>query len=570
MGYNPRSLSSILNVINRDIFLPHIQRPFVWEEQQISKLLDSLMLNYPVQTLLFWKTDEEIKTRKFMDVINSETNLHQLYDSNISSEGQVKTFVLDGQQRIQSLFCLYKGGLLSKTGAIEDAFIDITSHEVDETTEQIFNVKFQPRDTLDRLPLFRIKHIAGKYLRTNAEAISDEINTTLDSILNENDEEKRVREKIVRMNISQLRSIFAEDRHFWIEELDGMTNNYPYKTILDIFVRVNSGGTKLNASDLMFSAMKEISPEIEEKLELMSDALTSGEVNIEVETILKGILLVNDRGATVNPQKFSGIEGKALVQNIDTLWDSTYASAFQALRDFIVSDLKIDNSKLIRSYNSLVPIFEYFYFNPTPTPANKSRLKSYFYKAQLFSWFSSRTDGILDYLHNNYLKNCTNQDFPISNILDYFNRTKKQVEFTKSVLLDHSLRYFLLHLLYTETHNQSAFNVKLKNNDPHIDHIYPKSKLSKTPFTLKSSEINHIGNYRFVGATDNIRKRAENPDTYFLGLKRAMVVIERHLLLRNYSDDPTTLLMDPTTYEQFRDERTEAIYQILEPIINFQ
>ncbi len=53
MGYNPKSLSSILNIINRDIFLPNIQRPFVWEQHQISKLLDSLMLNYPVQTLLF-------------------------------------------------------------------------------------------------------------------------------------------------------------------------------------------------------------------------------------------------------------------------------------------------------------------------------------------------------------------------------------------------------------------------------------------------------------------------------------------------------------------------------------
>ncbi len=505
-----------------------------------------------------------------MDVIKSELNLHELYDSTVSGEGQVKTFVLDGQQRIQSLYCLFKGGILSKTGVVEDAFVDITSHEVDETTSQIFNVKFQLRDTLDHLPLFRIKDLTGKYIRKNAETISDEINTALDNILTEDGEQRRSREKIVRKNISQLRSILAEDRHFWVEELDGITNDYPYKTVLDIFVRVNSGGTKLDASDLMFSAMKEISPEIEEKLELMSDALTNGGINIEVETILKGILLVNGRGATVDPKKFSGAEGKALVQSIDNLWDTTYSFAFQALRDFIVSDLKIDNLKLIRSYNSLVPIFEYFYFNPTPTPVNKSRLKSYFYKAQLFSWFSSQTDGILDYLHNNYLKDCANQDFPVSDILEYFERRKKQVEFTRIVLSDHSLRYFLLHLLYTETHNTSAFNVKLKNNDPYIDHIYPKSKLSKTPFSLKASDINHIGNYRFVGATDNIRKRAEDPNTYFTTLKEARINIERHLLLRNYSDQPATLLMDQTTYESFRDQRTEEIYQILEPILNFQ
>lgn len=59
MAYKPRSLFRLIEEINRDLFLPHIQRPFVWEEEQMFRLFDSLMRNYPIQTLLFWRTRDE-------------------------------------------------------------------------------------------------------------------------------------------------------------------------------------------------------------------------------------------------------------------------------------------------------------------------------------------------------------------------------------------------------------------------------------------------------------------------------------------------------------------------------
>ena len=46
-----------------------------------------------------------------------------------------------------------------------------------------------------------------------------------------------------------------------------------------------------------------------------------------------------------------------------------------------------------------------------------------------------------------------------------------------------------------------------------------------------TSEINDIGNLRFVGATDNIRKRAELPESYFTRLKKAGIPIDKHLLV---------------------------------------
>lgn len=68
--YKSMTLFSIIEQINRkELFLPHIQRPFVWEEDQMVRLFDSLMQNYPIQTLLFWRTKEKIKARGFMTQI---------------------------------------------------------------------------------------------------------------------------------------------------------------------------------------------------------------------------------------------------------------------------------------------------------------------------------------------------------------------------------------------------------------------------------------------------------------------------------------------------------------------
>jgi hypothetical protein len=571
MSYKPRSLFSIISEINNNIFLPHIQRPFVWDVNQMGKLFDSLMRGYPIQTLLFWKTKEEIKVRKFMDVVDSEVDLSTLYHPQKTQSGVEKIFVLDGQQRLQTLFCLYNGSISDeKTGVTLEAYFTVTADVPNVNTNQIHNVVFLPAGTVQPLPLFRLKDLMSKYDQKSSEDISDEINSQLDSILNDIDDAKKSREKIVRKNISWMVSILREDKHFWIEELDGVANAYPYKTILEIFIRVNSGGTKLDASDLMFAAMKELSPEIEANLEEISTVLSTGNLTFEIDTILKSILLVNDKGAAVDQAKFVGAAGTALVKSIDDNWDTKYQPAFEALKDFIVTNLKLDSEKVIRSYNSFVPIFEYLYFNPTPTQANKSRLKSFYYRAQLFNWFSSQTDGILDYLHNNFLKTCAGKDFPITSIANYFevNRHNK-AKLDMTTVNDHSQRFFLLHLMYVEMQGVSAFNVALKNNAPHIDHIYPKSKLQKPPFALPNSEINHIGNYRFVGATDNIRKRAEVPATYFATLKSSGIDVQRHLLVPSYSASPGSMLMDLATYKDFKTKRTDEVFKILEPIINF-
>ena len=103
-----RKFVGYLNNPEKDggFWLPNIQRAFVWKEEQIERLYDSILREYPIGTLLIWKTKDSIKRRKFIDVYKHSIKLTDFYHT---EDDEVKMLVLDGQQRLQSLFIGLRG-----------------------------------------------------------------------------------------------------------------------------------------------------------------------------------------------------------------------------------------------------------------------------------------------------------------------------------------------------------------------------------------------------------------------------------------------------------------------------
>lgn len=570
MSYKPKTLFRVIQDINVSLFLPHIQRPFVWDDEQMLMLFDSLMRNYPIQTLLFWRTKDEIKARKFMDTVEWDADLSDYYESNISKAGNEKVFVLDGQQRLQTLFVIFSGAIKLEDGARGEAYFDITSGDVVSDSGLLYKLKFSSSSLT--LPWYRVADLLGADSQKVAEELSEDANETLDvrdaaapSETRPSDEQQKSRQKRVRRNLGQLVSMLREEKHFWVQELDGVANQYPYRTVLDIFVRVNSGGTKLDASDLMFAAMKEGWGEIEEAIEETTEMLNSTNLQFDKTFPLKCLLVVNGRGAEASPEKFTGIEGEKLLKDMKEKWDRA-EQAFQELRDFLKSDLKAYGNKVVRSYNSFIPLYDYLYFNPKPNERSKALMRGYYYKAQLFGWYSQSTDSVINALHGLIGKECPD-GFPMADIKAHFRLRGGATELFKGHLDQTRIRFILLNLVYVDQMGGSPFDVKFKGNEPHIDHIYPRHALS-TKLGLTGSEINTIGNYRYVGATDNIRKRAELPMSYFGRLRAAGIPIEKHLLLEEFSEDTDRLVFDHSTYRSFRDQRAERIWEICDRTVN--
>jgi len=563
MAYRPRSLFSLIEEINRSIFLPHIQRPFVWEMDQLLKFFDSLMRSYPIQTFLFWRTKEAIKARKFMDPIRRDPVLSDYYDKQVSAKDREKIFVLDGQQRLQSLYAIFAGSIELDTTTTGDAYFDISGgHKVDEDG-LAFQLTFASSPPSDAH--YRVRDLRERHERRNAEEIADELNKLLDAKLSESEEEKSARQRRVRRNAAQLSSILKQEQPIWIEQLDGVAQDYPYKTILDIFVRVNSGGTRLDPADLMFAVMKEEWEDVEENIEDVTGLLSNeGRITFDKSLVLKCLVIAHGLGAELTPDKLNSAEGGSVAKTIEENWPRAEA-AFQQLRDFMTHDLHLVSDKMVRSYGSFVPLFDFLFHNPKPDEASRQLMRAYYYKAQLFNWYRAQTDTVLNVMHNLVGKEIG--QFPIAEIKQYFAGRGSDVELSRDHVRDPRLRFIILNLVYVEQFGASPFDVAFKGNEPHVDHIYPKSPLSND-FGLSSDEINHNGNYRFVGAADNVRKRAEKPDSYFVRLKRAGVPVEKHLLLAEFAENPALLKWDEVTYHSFRDERLEAMWEIASKIVN--
>ena len=64
-------MSSIVTLLNQikqeEIVLPAIQRDFVWPEEKVLRLLDSIMRGYPIGIALLWETYLDLQYRKFAD-----------------------------------------------------------------------------------------------------------------------------------------------------------------------------------------------------------------------------------------------------------------------------------------------------------------------------------------------------------------------------------------------------------------------------------------------------------------------------------------------------------------------
>ncbi len=86
--------------------IPQFQREFVWPRDKTAKLIDSILKEYPIGTFIFWKTRDKLKSVRDIGNINLPE----------PPEGESITYILDGQQRIASLFAVRAGAVLSREG----------------------------------------------------------------------------------------------------------------------------------------------------------------------------------------------------------------------------------------------------------------------------------------------------------------------------------------------------------------------------------------------------------------------------------------------------------------------
>lgn len=102
-----------------DIRIPAFQRDFVWEPEQVAFLLDSIYKGFPIGTVILWKTDTRL---------NTEKRLGQFELPEPRKDYPVN-YVLDGQQRLTSLFSVFQTELTPISNEWVDIYFDMFAEE---------------------------------------------------------------------------------------------------------------------------------------------------------------------------------------------------------------------------------------------------------------------------------------------------------------------------------------------------------------------------------------------------------------------------------------------------------
>jgi hypothetical protein len=207
----PHPIETILTwVKSKEIAIPEIQRPFVWDATKVRNLLDSLYRGYPIGYLISWR-NPSVKLK-----------------DGTSSSG--KRILIDGQQRVTALMAAILGSeVLTKD--YETVKIKIAFHPVEERFE-VANPAIQ-------------KDTSWIYDIVEVFASTTSLMDLTDNYTSANpDTDKRAVSRI----LEKLRQIVYN--HVGIIELDG---DLDIETVTDIFIRVNSAGAQLSQADFAMS-----------------------------------------------------------------------------------------------------------------------------------------------------------------------------------------------------------------------------------------------------------------------------------------------------------------------------
>ncbi len=566
MAYKHKTLLALIADIQANkLVLPRIQRSFVWETEQVAKLIDSLLRNYPIQAFLFWKTKDDLRARRFQDYATTDAALSKLYLPMRVSGTPDRTFVLDGQQRLQGLYSAFVGGFSDdgKRTNADTAWLDLTSGTEKDTEYEESNdgsryvVRFEKKSPGPSF--YPLRRIVYEDADKSARQIRDEW-------LAKRREEDGASVENAAQILTTLRNLIRvvrDPRVYWCNELDGIAkpNQYGYSQVLEIFVRVNSGGTQLDASELMFAALKELSSDSEEWIEQVQGQLNSNRsLGFDKTWILRTSSVALGWGPKLERSEFRGPRGKEKNAVFDKERESLL-SAFKLLRDFLVNTVRIETPKLIRSHVALMPLVDYLRHNPTPTQSSWEKMVAYFYKAQTLGWFRHSSDSTVESLHAIV---GARGEFPLEEVLNHFGSNGVETRFTLDNINKRSSWLLMLHLTLVAKQGRSAFDVLHKNNKPQIDHIYPRRLLRGEGFDFDPVDIDHLGNLSFLEETENKRKSATDPAKYY----GEMANKARHVILvEPYATEPARLHRSSRVYRAFRDARLRYILKTIESVV---
>jgi uncharacterized protein with ParB-like and HNH nuclease domain len=564
----------ITNIEKRDILLPAIQREFVWDEEQIENLFDSLMRGYPIGTFLFWNVDDEEKEEsEFYEFIRDYSENKHNEPASLNGKNKIIA-VLDGQQRLTSLYIGLKGSYKVKKRykrnyVKKKLYLNLLSDIKSENIEKKYDFRFLSDEELEK---FKDKEKYYWFEVGNILKTEYQISTVHKYILHffkENNINDMDLYSGAIENLTKLIEVIKKSEVINYFEVE----NANLEEVLNIFVRVNSGGTKLSYSDLLLSiATSKWEGNAREQIIDLLKVLNDFGFNFDKDFILKTALMLSDIDVKFRLSNFNSDNMKKIEDN----WDNIEKCLQLAVE--LVKLFGFDEKRLSAN-NAVIPIAYYLYFKKYENSFlhsdkytyDRKQIREWLVKSLLKRIFSGQSDEVLKVIRE-AIRNSQSYSFPIGEI----NENVKNINISKSIEFDNDDIEYLLNYSYGKPFAFAILsliyeNIDFSKNIFHIDHIFPKSLKNKKKIfkDLDISEeqikeikekIDLIPNLQLLKGTVNQEKNDKNFKDWFNNLSDKEKYKQEHFI--------PNIELDTKNFLEFFEKRKNLLKSKLKSVLS--
>jgi hypothetical protein len=456
--------------------LPEFQRGYVWNRNQVRDLMSSLYRRYPVGGLLVWATKTEHAEARGDQILNP---------------GHVK-LILDGQQRVTSLYGIVRGTPPPFFEGNFQAFTDLHFNLEEETFEFYGPVKM--RDN----PLWiSVTDLMQRGLQPFIGHIFQ--NPTL-----------AARGDVYISRLTQLLGV--KSIKFHIEEVTGADKTVDI--VVDIFNRVNSGGTKLSKGDLALARVCAEWPDARQELRHLLKQWQRAGFNFKMDWLLRNVNTV--------------LTGEALFSALKDVTASEFAAglkktekAVNYLLNVISGRLGLDHDRVLGGRYAFPIMTRYIVKSGGHFSDAKQRDKLLYWYVHSFLWgrFAGSTESIL----NKDLGVMEEQEGALDRLIEQIRLSRGDLTIRPSNFDTWSLGARFYPMLYLLTRIGEArdwgtglplkANLLGKINRLQIHHVFPKSRLYDAGHGRP--EVNALANYCFLTQDTNLNISNHYPHNYF-------------------------------------------------------
>lgn len=511
---DPLTIRKLIDRISSgDIRIPAFQRDFVWEPDQVAFLLDSIYKGFPIGTVILWKTDTRL---------TSEKRLGHFQLPEPTKDYPVN-YVLDGQQRLTSLFSVFQTDLMPDGPGWVDVYFD---QDAEESVQESLFVALDDTE-VDETRHFPVKTLFDTVAYRKATAkFSEERQKRIDEL------QAKFKEYLVPNEVFE-----SDDQN----------------KVAIVFERINRAGTELNVFELLSAWSWSEDFDLVDKFKSLQEAIADhGFEDLGEDRELQLRICAAVIAGETTPKRILELKG----EEIRNRFGEIEAGILGAL-DFLSRELQVKHYKMLPFPGILVPLSVFFATDKADgknyTSKQKDTLCRWFWRSVFGRRFSADVNErqAADIKEMNKLKTNANYKFKLP-------KAEIKIDFLKDTFSAANANSRALILMLSSSNAYSflsgakvdASKVLKKGSKHEFHHVYPRKYLQSLGKDVR--DINVLANICFLTRSDNNTIKATDPARY---LKSVPASKRARYLAAAYCPANTADL----TYEEFLAERVNLL-----------